>query len=234
MNDVRDVNGASSGWKLLSLCNVLWLAQSTLAHNVSSDNAAYLSDLEGPAVGAFIYLGAKHMVTGVDHLLYLLGVVFFLSHFRDVLTLVSVFALGHSLTLIGGVWLDWQVSPSLIDAAIGLSVVYKAYENVGGFGSQWPISPIQAVFGFGLLHGLGLATKLQAVGLSENGLMTNLVSFNVGVELGQVFALGLILVVMSFWRSRQWNESVSLTVNGVLMVCGFLFAGAHVIDWWLV
>lgn len=230
---VRDSIG-SSGLTLLLVALVLWcVATSVHAHNVATDSAAYISKLEGPAIGAFLYLGAKHMVTGADHLLYLLGVIFFLSHFRDVLLLASLFALSHSLTLIGGVWLDWQVSAALIDAVIGLSVVYKAFENVGGFGARWPISPAQAVFGFGLLHGLGLATKLQALGLSENGLLTNLLSFNVGVELGQVFSLGIMLVLLSLWRGRKQNTSVRLIGNGVLMVAGFLFAGSHVIDGWL-
>ena len=218
---------------LLAALVLLGVATSAVAHNVGADNAAYLSNLEGPAVGTFVYLGAKHMVTGADHLLYLLGVIFFLATFRDVLVLVSLFALGHSLTLIGGVWLDWQVSAVLVDAAIGLSVVYKALENIGGLGSRWPITPAQAVFGFGLLHGLGLATKLQALGLSENGLLTNLVSFNVGVELGQVFSLGIMLVVISYWHERQQSPSVRLVVNGILMVAGFLFAGSHIVDWWL-
>lgn len=215
---------------LLVVCSV---SPSVVAHNVSEVNAAYVADLEGPAVGAFIYLGAKHMVTGVDHLLYLLGVIFFLTRFGDVVRLVSLFALGHTLTLLSGVLMDWQVSSAIVDAVIGLSIVYKAFENIGGFGEDWPLSPGTAVFGFGLLHGLGLATKLQSLGLSESGLITNLLSFNVGVELGQIAALGLMLMVLSMTGCQPRTAPLVVMSNGLLMTAGFLFAGSHLVDWWL-
>ena len=161
-----------------------------------------MTENQGVAIGPFLYIGAKHMVTGYDHLLFLVGVIFFLFRTRDVLIYVSLFTLGHSLTLLFGVLNHIQVNPFLIDAIIGLSIVYKGFDNLQGFkllfGSQ-PNSRI-AVLIFGLFHGFGLATKLQDFLLPQDSLWKNLLAFNVGVELGQFFALLLILIALDFWR----------------------------------
>ena len=157
------------------------------AHGVSRKDATFVESINGAAIGPFLYLGAKHMVTGYDHLLFLVGVIFFLYRLKDVLLYVSLFTIGHSVTLLGGVLGGIHANPYLIDAVIGLSVVYKGFENVGGFtyflGRQ-PDTRV-AVLIFGLFHGFGLATKLQELALTRDGLVTNIVSFNIASRLGR-------------------------------------------------
>lgn len=212
----------SLGW-----CALLLLAGSAAAHNISESNASFVEQLNGPAPVPFLYLGAKHMFTGYDHLLFLVGVVFFLNRPRDIVLYVSLFTLGHSITLLAGVFAGWQVNAWLIDAIIGLSVVYKAFENMGGFDNmgRFRIDTRTAVFVFGLFHGLGLATKLQDLTLTDDGLITNMVSFNVGVELGQVAALAAVLLLLLRWRDGPRFERQAFTANTVLMTCGFVLAG---------
>ena len=174
----------------------------------------------------FMYLGAKHMITGYDHLFYLAGVIFFLGNFRDVLKLVSLFALGHSITLLFGVLANIQANAFLIDAVIGFSIVYKAHENLGGFkGVRYVPSIPLAVFLFGLAHGFGLATKLQEFSISAQGLVTNIISFNIGVEIGQVIALGLMLILFNLWRKSSTFSSFSTAANVLLMTAGFVLMG---------
>lgn len=202
----------------------LLLGAPVLAHTITGNDANYVQGIDGPAIAPFIYLGAKHMVTGYDHLLYLLGVVFFLYRPMQVLQYVSLFALGHSITLLTGVLANLQVNVYLIDAIIGFSIVYKAFENMGGFarlGALRP-NPKAAVFIFGLFHGLGLATKLQAFALSPNGLITNIISFNIGVEIGQLLALSAILLLLSLWRTRASYARHALVSNTLLMSGGFM------------
>ena len=200
------------------------------AHDLSADNAAYVQQLSGAAPGPFLYLGAKHMFTGTDHLLFLFGVMFFLHHTRDILLYVTLFTLGHSVTLLLGVLANWQVDGHIVDAVIGLSIVYKAFENMGGFRELFGVEPDTriAVFLFGLCHGLGLATKLQGYISNEEGLISNLVSFNVGVELGQIAALGLILIALIAWRSRAGFSRHAFTVNALLMCAGFVLTGNQI------
>src|ERR1700687_6042260 len=158
-----------------------------LAHNVAARDAAFLKANQGTQIFPFLYLGAKHMVTGYDHLLFLFGVIFFLYRLKDVAIYVTCFAVGHSVTLLAGVLSGVRANPFLVDALIGLSVVYKAFDNLDGFRTLLGFQPNTKlmVLGFGLVHGFGLATKLQELHLSTKGLVGNLVSFNVGVELGQ-------------------------------------------------
>src|SRR5688572_14561415 len=156
------------------------------AHGVSGKDAVFLQGVEGAAIGPFLYLGAKHMVTGYDHLLFLVGVIFFLYRLKDVIAYVSLFTLGHSLTLLVGVLGNIHANAYIVDAIIGLSVVYKGFENIGGFKTYlgWQPNTKVAVAIFGLFHGFGLATKLQELTLTQEGLVTNIISFNVGVEIG--------------------------------------------------
>jgi hypothetical protein len=196
------------------------------AHGVSSKDARFLQSLDGPAPIPLLYLGAKHMVTGYDHLLFLVGVIFFLYRTKDILLYVSLFTLGHSLTLLGGALGNVRASAFLVDAVIGLSIVYKAFENMGGFkalGFQ-PNTRV-AVFAFGLVHGLGLATKLQEYSLSRNGLVTNIVSFNGGVEIGQFLALTAVLLALGYWRTRPGYLRHAYLTNAALMTAGFVLAG---------
>ena len=194
------------------------------AHGVAKRDAAFVQSIHGPAIGPFLYLGAKHMVTGYDHLLFLVGVIFFLYRLKDVLLYVSLFTLGHSITLLAGVLGGFHANAYIIDAIIGLSVVYKAFENMGGFERLLGFRPNTraAVMVFGLFHGFGLATKLQELTLSPNGLVTNIVSFNVGVELGQGLALTGILIALGYWRTRSGFLSHAFATNAVVMACGFL------------
>jgi hypothetical protein len=206
----------------------VWLLASPLldAHGVSSKDARFLLSLNGPAPIPLLYLGAKHMVTGYDHLLFLVGVIFFLYRLKDILLYISLFTVGHSLTLLGGALGGVRASAFLVDAVIGFSIVYKAFENMGGFralGFQ-PNTRV-AVFAFGLVHGFGLATKLQEYSLSRNGLVTNIVSFNGGVEIGQFLALTAVLIGLGYWRTRSGYVRHAYATNAALMVAGFVLTG---------
>src|SRR5687768_5434848 len=151
-----------------------------LAGCVSGQDSGFVMRTQGVHLGPFAYLGAKHMVTGYDHLAFLAGVIFLLYRLRDVALYASLFALGHSVTLLGAVLLGWRADAYLVDAMIGLSVVYKGFENIGGLRAlAWKLDPRVAVLGFGLVHGLGLATKVQDLEPSADGLAANLVAFNV-------------------------------------------------------
>jgi len=198
-----------------------------LAHGVDESTRAFLLQNTGVQIIPFLYIGAKHMLTGYDHLLFLVGVLFFLYRSRDVILYVSLFTLGHSLTLLFGVLSDIQVSAYLIDAIIGLSVVYKGFDNLGGFTHLFGKSPNAkfAVLIFGLFHGLGLATKLQEFQLADDGLITNLIAFNVGVELGQFTALAFILLIINFWRNHPSFKRFATSTNCLLMSAGFMLIG---------
>jgi len=206
---------------LLAVGCLACLVPMAYAHNVSPANANFVAGVDSVEVALFVYLGAKHMVTGFDHLLYLFGILFWVRTWRDAVVFVSLFALGHSVTLIAGVSAGWQVNASLVDALIGFSVLYKAIENVGGFKLLFGVQPYVriAVLGFGLIHGLGLATKLQAVYNGGEGFLVNLLSFNLGVELGQLCALALLLLLINGLRSVGM-QSQGFGVNLGLMSCG--------------
>ena len=209
---------------LLALCVLGSAALS--AHGVSSKDARYLLSLDGPAIIPLMYLGAKHMVTGYDHLLFLVGVIFFLYRLKDILLYVSLFTIGHSLTLLGGALGGVRANAYLVDAVIGLSIVYKAFENMGGFKALgFQPNTRAAVLIFGLVHGFGLATKLQEYSLSRNGLVTNIVSFNGGVEIGQFLALSGVLLALGYWRTRPGYLRHAYTANAALMTAGFVLAG---------
>lgn len=197
------------------------------AHGMARRDVLFVQSINGPAVGPFLYLGAKHMVTGYDHLMFLVGVIFFLYRLKDVIQYVSLFTIGHSITLLSGVLGSIHANPYLIDAIIGLSVVYKAFENMGGFDRLLGVRPNTriAVMTFGLFHGFGLATKLQEFTVSRNGLVTNIVSFNVGVEIGQVLALTAVLIAICYWRRHRGFLRHSIAANGVLMTGGFVLIG---------
>jgi hypothetical protein len=197
------------------------------AHGVSGKDALFLQSIQGAAIGPLMYLGAKHMVTGYDHLLFLVGVIFFLYKLKDIVQYVSLFTVGHSLTLLGGVLGGIHANPYIIDAIIGFSVVYKAFDNMDGFRRFFGFQPNTraAVLVFGLFHGFGLATKLQEFELAQNGLVANILSFNVGVEIGQVLALTGVLIALSWWRTRSGFLRHAFATNTVLMACGFLLVG---------
>jgi hypothetical protein len=205
------------------------------AHNVSKRDASFVQSNHGAAIAPFLYLGAKHMVTGYDHLAFLVGVVFFLYRLKDVVLYVSLFTLGHSITLLAGVLGDLHANSYAVDAIIGFSVVYKAFDNMDGFKRFFGFEPNAkiAVLIFGLFHGFGLATKLQDLDLSKNGLIPNIVSFNVGVEIGQVLALTAVLIVLNYWRTRSGFLRHAFAANTALMTVGFVLTGYQIAGYYL-
>jgi hypothetical protein len=200
------------------------------AHGVADDDKAFFEQSSGMHIIPFIYLGAKHMVTGYDHLLFLFGVIFFLYRLRDVGVYVTLFAMGHSMTLLFGVLSATHVNPFLVDAIIGFSVVYKALDNMGALERLigFQPDPKKAVMLFGLFHGFGLAAKLQELKLSPEGLVPNIISFNVGVEIGQMLALSAILIAISYWRRSESFNRQAFSSNAVLMTAGFVLMGYQV------
>ena len=207
------------------------LLTAAFAHGVAEGDKGYIQETSGFLFWPFVYLGAKHMVTGYDHLLFLLGVIFFLYRMKDISIYVTLFAIGHSSTLLLGVLTDISVSSYLVDAIIGLSVVYKALDNMGAWQRWFGFQPNTkaATLVFGLFHGFGLATKLQDFNMSPDGLIGNLLAFNVGVEIGQLLALGAILIVMGFWRKSSSFWRHAYTANVVVMTLGFILAGYQLV-----
>ena len=217
---------------LLAPIVVAALASVAMAHGVDDPTRRFLEQVTGPAIVPFLYIGAKHMVTGYDHLLFLVGVIFFLYTTREVLIYVSFFTIGHSVTLMTGVLAGIAVDPYLIDAIIGFSIVYKGFDNLGGLRRILGFQPNTkaAVMIFGLFHGFGLATKLQEFAVPKNGLFVNMLAFNVGVEAGQFIALAFVLLAITFWRRHPgflrhaWAANVALMSGGLVLV-GYQLSG---------
>ena len=224
-------------YRLLVAASVLLMLLPAFAsaHGVSKGDAKFVQANQGAAIGPYLYLGAKHMVTGYDHLLFLVGVIFFLYRLKDVFLYVSLFTLGHSITLLGGVLGGIYANSYLIDAIIGLSVVYKAFDNMDGFRRFLGFQPNTrlAVLIFGLFHGFGLATKLQEFTLAKTGLAANIVSFNIGVEIGQALALTAVLIGLSYWRTRSGFLRHALLTNTALMTGGFILVGYQLAGYFL-
>lgn len=221
-----------SGYKFsvqafLGMLLCMAFATTAYAHGVAEGDQGYIEQTSGPQIIAFLYLGAKHMVTGYDHLLFLFGVIFFLYRIKHVAAYVTLFAIGHSTTLLAGVLLGTNISSYAVDAIIGLSVVYKALDNLGAYQRWFGFQPNTkaAVLIFGFFHGFGLATKLQEFSLSPDGLLINLISFNVGVEIGQFLALGAILIAMGYWRRTASFGRHAFAANVALMIAGFMLFG---------
>nr|WP_297912604.1 HupE/UreJ family protein [uncultured Allomuricauda sp.] len=191
-----------------------------LAHGVSSSDQAILD--EGGLL-AYINVGAKHMLTGYDHLLFLAGVIFYLNGFKDIIRFITVFTVGHSITLIGATYLGIRADEHLIDAVIALSVLYKGFENLGGFENLLKIkSPnlLFMVFTFGLIHGFGLSTRLQSFEVGKSQFLAKIVCFNIGVELGQVLALIPIVFLITRWKSKSSYAAFYKAANYYLVIAG--------------
>lgn len=205
-------------------------AQSALAHAVSEGDKGYIQEISGVNILPFIYLGAKHMVTGYDHILFLFGVIFFLYRMKHIAIYVSLFAFGHSSTMLLGVYFNVGVSSYVIDAIIGLSVVYKAMDNMGAFQRWFGFQPNTkvATLVFGFFHGFGLSTKIIEYEISPDGLLPNLIAFNVGVEMGQMLALATILIVMGYWRNTRSFWKHAYTANVIMMSAGFVLFGYQI------
>jgi hypothetical protein len=210
---------------ILSLCFLL--GATAYAHGVAEGDKGYIQEITGVHIVPFMYLGAKHMFTGYDHILFLLGVIFFLYKLKEIGIYVSLFALGHSTTMLLGVYFGANINGYLIDAIIGLSVAYKALDNLGAFQRWFGVQPNTkvATLVFGLFHGFGLATKIQEYEVSQDGLFANLVAFNVGVEIGQLLALAAILIVMGYWRRTGSFLRHAYTANVAILTAGFVLIG---------
>lgn len=200
------------------------------AHQVTPGDAGYIQEIWGVKLIPFTYLGAKHMITGYDHILFLLGVIFFLYRMKDVAIYVTLFAVGHTVTMIPGVWFGWGINAFIIDAIIGFSVVYKAVDNMGLLRKWLGFQPNTkaATLIFGLLHGTGLASKIMEYQISEDGLLPNLIAFNVGVEIGQLLALGAILIVISYWRRADGFIRQGYYANILLAIAGVYFMAEQI------
>ena len=214
----------------------LLLPCDALAHGVAAGDKGYIQQIAGVHFIPFMYLGAKHMVTGYDHLLFLVGVIFFLYRLKDIGIYVTLFAVGHSTTLLFGVLTGISVSSYLIDAIIGLSVVYKALDNLGAFPRWfgWQPNTKAATLIFGFFHGFGLATKIIDFEMSPDGLIANLLAFNVGVEIGQLLALSAILIAMSYWRRSTGFYRHAYTTNVALMAAGFILMGYQLAGYFII
>lgn len=217
------------------ILSCLLISGAALAHGVTQGDQGYIQEISGINVVPYMYLGAKHMVTGYDHLLFLLGVIFFLYRLKEIGIYVTLFALGHSSTLLLGVYFDIPANAYLIDAIIGLSVVYKALDNMGAYQRWLGFQPNTkaATLIFGLFHGFGLATKIQDFEMSNDGLLTNLIAFNVGVEIGQLLALAAILIFMGYWRNKSFFFRQAYTSNAALMSAGFMLTGLQLTGYFL-
>ncbi|WP_411292952.1 HupE/UreJ family protein [Vibrio coralliilyticus] len=203
------------------------MSSEALAHAVAQGDKGYIQEITGTNIVAFIYLGAKHMVTGYDHVLFLFGVIFFLYKMKDIALYVSLFALGHSSTMLLGVFFNIGINSYIIDAIIGLSVVYKAMDNLGAFQRWFGVQPNTklATLLFGFCHGFGLSSKIIDYDISPDGLLPNLLAFNIGVEIGQLIALGIILIVMGFWRRQPFFYRQAYSANVIMMSLGFMLIG---------
>lgn len=207
----------------LSLSLIL-LNTSLYAHGISAEDMQAMTD--GGNLH-YIWLGATHMLTGYDHLLFLLGVVFFLTTTRDIVKFVTVFTIGHSITLIFATFMGITANYYLIDAVIALSVIYKAFDNNKGFQNYLGVkSPnlLLMVLLFGLIHGFGLSTRLQQLPLGEQNfdMLLKIISFNIGVEVGQIIALIVMLAVLTQWRKTASFLRHSKIANDALMFAGFM------------
>ncbi len=211
----------------LSAVTLLLWPDAAFAHAVAEGDKGYIQEITGVHLLPFLYLGAKHMVTGYDHILFLLGVIFFLYRMKDIGIYVSLFAIGHSVTMLAGVYFDFGINSYIIDAIIGFSIVYKALDNLGAFQRWFGFQPDTkaATLIFGFCHGFGLASKIIDYEISPDGLLPNLIAFNVGVEVGQLLALGAILIAMGYWRRTAGFLKHAYTANVLMMTAGFVLAG---------
>jgi len=213
--------------KIVALALFLFTGADVFAHAVTEGDKGYIQEISGVHLLPFTYLGAKHMMTGYDHLLFLFGVIFFLYRLSHIAVYVSLFALGHSTTMVLGVYYNIGINSYLIDAVIGFSVVYKALDNLGAFRRWFGAQPNTkiATLLFGLIHGFGLATKIQEYEISSDGLVPNLLAFNAGVEIGQLLALSVILIAMSYWRRTAGFVRHAYSANVAMMSAGFILIG---------
>ncbi len=226
----REPGGSITGrtallWTLAAL--LLFGIGDSFAHAVAEGDKGYIQEISGVHLVSFAYLGTKHMATGYDHILFLLGVIFFLYRMKHIALYVTLFAIGHSTTMLLGVYFNVGINSYLIDTIIGLSVVYKALDNMGAYQRWFGFQPNTkaATLIFGLFHGFGLSTKIIEYDISPDSLIPNLLAFNVGVEIGQMIALGTILIAMGYWRRTSSFLKHAYSANVAMMSAGFILVG---------
>ena len=212
----------SSRW-LFVIFSLFFVSQA-FGHGMSE--AEKFAILEGGNL-QYLWIGASHMLSGYDHLLFVFGIIFFLTDFKDIVKYITAFTLGHSITLIYATFNSVQVNYFLIDAVIALSVCYIAFANLDGFKKHLNVKAPNLLFmitGLGFIHGLGLSTRLQQLPLNEEQLLMNIISFNIGIELGQVSALAIMLLLIAVWRKKESFKAFSLIANyGLVLAGGTLF-----------
>jgi len=220
---------------VLSVVLVLLIDSTAFAHAVAEGDKGYIQEVSGVLLLPFTYLGAKHMITGYDHILFLFGVIFFLYRMKHIAVYVSLFAVGHSTTMLLGVYFNFGINSYIIDAIIGGSIVYKALDNLGAFERWFGYQPDTkiATLVFGLFHGFGLASKIIDYEISPDGLLPNLIAFNVGVEIGQLLALAGILILMGYWRRTSSFLRHAYTANVVMMTAGFVLIGLQLTGYFI-
>jgi hypothetical protein len=154
---------------------------------------------------------------------------------KEITIYVTLFAVGHVVTLLSGVLMEISISAFIIDAIIGFSIVYKALDNMGVYQRWFGVQPNTkaATFLFGLLHGFGLATKILEYELSADGLLPNLIFFNIGVEIGQLLALTAILIAITYWRKTSNFLRHAYKANVCIMMLGFLLMGYHITGYFI-
>jgi hypothetical protein len=175
----------------------------------------------------YLYFGAEHMVTGYDHILFLIGVLFFLTRYFDIFKFITAFTIAHCITLIFATFFGITANAYLVDAVIAFSVIYKGFENLDGFKKWFSINPpnlISIVFIFGLIHGFGLSTKLQEIAISQNIdlSLSQILSFNVGVELGQITALLIVFPLLLMVRGKFFDKISNFSNWGLVIAGMFL------------
>jgi len=211
---------------------ILILANQAFGHGMSE--AEKQAIIDGGNLG-YLWIGATHMLTGYDHLLFIFGIIFFLTDFKDIVKYITAFTIGHSVTLILATFQGIQINYFLIDAVIALSVCYIAFTNLNGFKKLFKINPpnmLMMITVLGLIHGLGLSTRLQELPLNEGQLLLNILSFNAGIELGQIAALSIMLLIMTAVRKSTFMltrfNSFSAMANTFLVVAGGLLFATQV------
>ncbi|MDH5181018.1 MAG: HupE/UreJ family protein [Gammaproteobacteria bacterium] len=213
---------------------LFFLAGSGLVFGHGMSEAEKQSILDGGNL-SYLWLGATHMLTGYDHLLFVFGIIFFLTTFRDIVKYITAFTVGHSITLILATFAGMQINYFLIDAVIGLSVCYIAFANLDGFRKHLQIQPpnlLVMITGLGLIHGLGLSTRLQQLPLNHDQLLLNIISFNIGIELGQVLALAVMLLLLTGWRKAASFQAFSKLSNQALIFAGILLFSMQIHGYW--
>lgn len=212
-------------YRLLFFFFTLNLSLNSFGHGVSEADKHAM--LEGGLL-EYMFLGAKHMVTGYDHLLFIFGVIFFLTKFSEIVKFITAFTIGHCITLIFATFMGITANAYLVDAVIALTVIYKGFDNIDGFRKYLKMSPPNMsvlVFVFGLIHGFGLSTRLQELPLNHDELLMEILAFNVGVEVGQVAALSVMMLFLAGWRKTSSFAKFSFVSNVALMLAGLCLLG---------